>query len=156
MKKHINNAKWIGNTLMYGNKKIAVRYKIDDKVRIFCYGKFKRYKDEIEARKDTHQITGEGDLLGNLGNTEWKDILCDIRQRKAKLQSLSESRDRIPEDDVNDTIHKDRELYCEAINTCVCCGNDVSDLGTQYCGRCATINGIDFLRPEYSTDLKWS
>lgn len=55
---------------------------INKEVRIFTYGKFGKCKKEILARKDTRKITQQSELLGNLGNEEWEEILRDIRQRK--------------------------------------------------------------------------
>ena len=84
IKKCLQNAVWQGDTLQCScGRKIAIRYMIDGDVKIFTYGKFGKYKQEILARKDTQKITRQSDLLGHLGNEEWEEILCDIRQRKA-------------------------------------------------------------------------
>lgn len=75
---------WQGDTLQCScGRKLAIRYMIDRKVRLFTYGKFIKYNQEILARKDTKKIARKSDLLGNLGNEEWEEILRDIRQRKA-------------------------------------------------------------------------
>lgn len=81
--KCLQNAFWQGHTLKCSCGRIlAIRYMINGKVRIFTYVKFSKYKQEILARKDTQKITRKSELLGNLGNEEWEDILRDIRQRK--------------------------------------------------------------------------
>ena len=81
--KCLQNAVWQRDTLLCScGRKLAIRYMIDRKVRIFTYGKFGKCKQEIITRKDTQKITQQSDLLGNLGNEEWEDLLCDIRQRK--------------------------------------------------------------------------
>lgn len=83
IKKCLQNAIWQGDTLQCScGRKLAIRYMIGGKVRIFTYGKFSKYKQEILARKDTQKITRKSELFGNLGNEEWEEILCDIRQRK--------------------------------------------------------------------------
>ena len=83
-KKCLNNARWYGDTLQCScGRELAIRYMFNGEVRIFTYGKFNKYKQEILERKDTQKITGKSDLLGNLGNEEWEEILRDIRQRKA-------------------------------------------------------------------------
>ena len=88
--KHLNvkrchkNAVWQGYTLQCScGRKLALRYMIDKEVKLFTYGGFGKYKQEILARKDTKEIARKYDLLGNLGNEEWEEILRDIRQRKA-------------------------------------------------------------------------
>ena len=55
---------------------------VNGDVRIFTYGKFSKYKQEILERKDTQKITRKSELFSNLGNEEWEEILRDIRQRK--------------------------------------------------------------------------
>lgn len=83
IKKCLQNAFWQGYTLKCSCGRIlAIRYMINGEVRIFTYGKFGKYKQEIFERKDTQKITRKCDLLGNLGNEEWEEILRDIRQRK--------------------------------------------------------------------------
>lgn len=83
LKKCLQNSVWHGDTLECScGRKLAIRYKINKEVRLFCYGKFEGYKKEILEREDTQEITGKSDLLGSLGNEEWEEILCDIRQRK--------------------------------------------------------------------------
>ena len=82
--KCLKNAIWKGDTLQCScGRKLAIRYMIDKEVRVFIYGRFQKFKQEILAREDTQKITRKSDLLGNLGNEEWEEILCDIRQRKA-------------------------------------------------------------------------
>lgn len=81
--KCIRNAVWNGDTLQcYCGRKIAIRYMIDREVRLFCYGKFKKYKYGILARKDTKDITKRSDLFGYLDNEEWDKIIRDIQQSK--------------------------------------------------------------------------
>lgn len=83
IKKCLQNAFWQGYTLKCSCGRIlAIRYMINGEVRIFTYGKFSKYKQEILARKDTQKITRKSELFGNLGNEEWEEILCDIKQRK--------------------------------------------------------------------------
>lgn len=83
VKKCLQKAAWQGATLQcYCGRKLAIRYMIDSEVKVFTYGKFIKYKQEILARKDTQKITRKSDLLGNLGNEEWEEILRDIRQSK--------------------------------------------------------------------------
>lgn len=83
-KKCLQNAIWQGDTLQCScGRKLAIRYMIDKEVRVFTYGRFQKFKQEILAREDTQEITRKSDLLGHLGNEEWEEILCDIRQRKA-------------------------------------------------------------------------
>ena len=83
-KKCIANAKWHGDTLQCScGRKLAIRYMIDKEVRVFTYGRFQKFKQEILAMEDTQKITRKSDLLGHLGNEEWEEILCDIRKRKA-------------------------------------------------------------------------
>lgn len=83
IKKCLQNAFWQGYTLKCSCGRIlAIRYMINEEVRIFTYGKFGKCKQEILARKDTQKIARQSDLLGNLGNDEWEEVLCDIRQRK--------------------------------------------------------------------------
>lgn len=83
VKKCLRNAVWQGYTLQCSCGRIlAIRYMVNEEVRLFTYGKFSKYKQEILARKDTQKITRKSDLLGNLGNEEWEEILRDIRQRK--------------------------------------------------------------------------
>ena len=55
---------------------------INNEVRLFCYDKFGKYKQEILKRKDTQEITNKFDLFGDLDNKEWEEILCCIRQDK--------------------------------------------------------------------------
>ena len=82
--KCFNNSVWQGYTLQCPcGRQLAVRYMIDKEVRVFTFGKFSKYKQKILTRKDTQEITRKSDLLGHLGNEEWEEILCDIRQRKA-------------------------------------------------------------------------
>ena len=88
--KHLNgdkclkNAIWKGDTLQCScGRKLAIRYMINKEVKVFIYGRFQKFKQEILASEDTQKITRKSDLLGNLGNEEWEEILCDIRQRKA-------------------------------------------------------------------------
>ena len=82
--KCLKNAIWKGDTLQCCcGRKLAIRYMIDKEVRVFVYGRFQKFKQEILAREDTQKITRKSDLLGQLGNEEWEEILCDIRQRKA-------------------------------------------------------------------------
>lgn len=90
--KHINinkclqNSMWCGDTLQcFCGRQLAIRYMINKEVRVFAYGKFDKYKQGILARKDTQTITQKSDLLGNLDNEEWEEILCDIRQSKADI-----------------------------------------------------------------------
>ena len=83
IKKCLHNAVWQGYTLKcFCGRILAIRYMINGKVRIFTYGRFSKYKQEILAREDTQKITRKSELFGNLGNEEWKEILCDIRQGK--------------------------------------------------------------------------
>ena len=83
IKKCLQNTFWQGYTLKCSCGRIlAIRYMINGEVRIFTYGKFSKYKQEIIAREDTQRITQKSDLLGCLGDEEWEEILCDIRQRK--------------------------------------------------------------------------
>lgn len=83
IKKCLQNAFWQECTLKCSCGRIlAIRYMINGEVRIFTYGKFGKYKQEILARKDTQKITRKSELLGNLGDEEWEEILRDIRQRK--------------------------------------------------------------------------
>lgn len=83
VKKCLQNAVWQGDILQcYCGKKLAIRYMFNGEVRIFTYDKFRKHKQEILARKDTQKITRKSDLLGNMDNKEWEEILCDIRQRK--------------------------------------------------------------------------
>ncbi len=83
IKQCLQNAVWNGHTLQCScGRNLAIRYMINKEVRIFTYGKFGKYKQEILARKDTQKITRKSELFGNLGNEEWEEILCDIRQRK--------------------------------------------------------------------------
>ena len=83
IKKCLRNAKWHGDTLQcFCGRKLAIRYIINGEVRIFTYGRFSKYKQEILERKDTQKITRKSELFGNLGNEEWEEILRDIRQRK--------------------------------------------------------------------------
>lgn len=81
--KCFNNSVWQGDTLQCPcGRQLAIRYMIDKEVRVFTFGKFGKYKQGILARKDTQKITQKSDLLGNLDNEEWEEILRDIRQRK--------------------------------------------------------------------------
>ena len=83
IKKCLQHAKWKGHTLQCScGRMLALRYMINGEMRIFTYGKFSKYKQEILAREDTQKITRKSDLFGNLGDEEWEEILCDIRQRK--------------------------------------------------------------------------
>ena len=83
VKKCLQNAVWHEDTLQCScGRTLAIRYMVDSEVRIFAYGKFGKHKQEILARKDTQKITRKSELIGNLGNEEWEEILCDIRQRK--------------------------------------------------------------------------
>jgi hypothetical protein len=80
IKKCLQKAFWQGDTLQCScGRKLAIRYMINREVRIFTYGRFSKYKQEILERKDTQKITGKSELLGNLGNEEWEEILRDIR-----------------------------------------------------------------------------
>lgn len=82
--KCLKNAIWKGDTLQCScGRKLAIRYMINKEVKVFIYGRFQKFKQEILASEDTQKITRKSDLLGNLGNEEWEEILCDIRQRKA-------------------------------------------------------------------------
>ena len=84
IKKCIQNAKWYDDTLRCScGRTLATRYMINKEVKIFAYGKFGKYKQEILERKDTQKITRKSEVLNNLGNEEWEEILCNIRQRKA-------------------------------------------------------------------------
>lgn len=77
------NAVWQGYTLQCScGRKLALRYMIDKEVKLFTYGGFGKYKQEILARKDTQKITRQSELFGNLGNEAWEEILRDIKQRK--------------------------------------------------------------------------
>ena len=79
----LKNAIWKGDTLQCScGRKLAIRYMIGKEVRVFVYGRFQKFKQEILAREDTQKITRKSDLLGHLGNEEWEEILCDTRQRK--------------------------------------------------------------------------
>lgn len=79
-KKCLKNSRWNGDTLQCScGRKLAVRYMIDKEVRLFCYGKFIKYKRGILARKDTQEITGESDLFGNLGYEEWEEVIRNVR-----------------------------------------------------------------------------
>lgn len=82
-KKCLRCATWQGETLQCPcGRQLAIRYMINKEVRVFTYDKFGKYKQEILARKDTQTITQKSDLLGCLGDEEWEEILCDIRQEK--------------------------------------------------------------------------
>lgn len=82
-KQCLKNAVWKGSTLQCScGKKLAIRYMIDKEVKLFTYGKFSKYKQEIIAREDTQKITRQSDLLGNLENEDWENILCSIRQKE--------------------------------------------------------------------------
>lgn len=83
IKKCLQNAKWQEYTLQCScGRTLAIRYMINGEVRLFTYGKFNKYKQEILTRKDTQKITRKSELFGNLGNEEWEEILCNIRQGK--------------------------------------------------------------------------
>ena len=83
IKKCLQNAFWQGYALKCSCGRIlAIRYMINGEVRIFTYGTFSKYKQEILARKDTQKIARQSELFGSLGNEEWEEILRDIRQRK--------------------------------------------------------------------------
>ena len=83
IKKCLYHAAWQGYTLKCSCGRIlAIRYMFNGEVRLFTYGKFSKYKQEILARKDTQKITRKSELFGKLGNEEWEEILRDIRQRK--------------------------------------------------------------------------
>lgn len=85
-KKCLKFSKWENETLKCScGKKIAIRYMINNEVRIFTYGGFKKYKSDILSRQDTQKITKRSDLLGDLGNEEWERILCNIKQRKENI-----------------------------------------------------------------------
>ena len=84
IKKCLEKATWHEDTLQCScGRVLAVRYMVDKEVKLFTYGKFGKHAQKISARKDTQKITRKSDLLGNLGNEEWEEILRDIRQRKA-------------------------------------------------------------------------
>lgn len=84
IQKCLQQAQWKGDTLQCSCGRIlALRYIVDKEVRLFTYGKYGKHKQKIFERKDTKKITRKSDLLGNLGNEEWEEILCDIRQRKS-------------------------------------------------------------------------
>lgn len=81
--KCLKNAIWKGDTLQCScGRKLAIRYMIGKEVRVFTYGRFQKFKQEILTREDTQEIARKSDLLGHLGNEEWEEILCDTRQRK--------------------------------------------------------------------------
>jgi len=79
--KCVHNSKWQGDTLKCPcGRQLAVRYMIDDEIRVFAFNKFERYKQKILTRKDTYNITQQSDLLGRLGNEEWKEMLDGLKQ----------------------------------------------------------------------------
>ena len=83
VKKCLRNAVWQGYTLQCSCGRIlAFRYMINGEVRIFTYDKFNKYKHEILAKEDTQKITRKSELLGNLDDEEWEEVLRDIRQSK--------------------------------------------------------------------------
>ena len=71
IKKCLRNAVWDGYTLQCScGRKLAMRYMIEKEVKLFAYGGFGKYKQEILARKDTKEITRKSELLGNLDYEE--------------------------------------------------------------------------------------
>ena len=83
LRKCLRKPIWHGDTLQCScGRKLAIRYMINNKMKVYVNDEFKKHIKEILARKDTQKITGKSDLLGNLGNEEWEEILRDIRQRK--------------------------------------------------------------------------
>ena len=83
LKKCTQNSTWQDDTLLCScGRQLATRYIVNEEVRIFTYGKFSKYKKQISEREDSQTITKKSDLLGNLDNKEWDEILCDNRQRK--------------------------------------------------------------------------
>ena len=91
-KQCIQNSSWTNDVLRCPcGQELAVRYMINKEVRIFCYDRFKKYKQKILKREDTQKITSGSDVLGNLDYKEWDDLLCSIRQSKANAQCLLEN-----------------------------------------------------------------
>lgn len=83
IRKCLQQARWQGDTLQCScGRRLALRYMVNKEVRLFTYSKFGKHKQRLLKRKDTQKITRKSELLGNLGNEEWEDILRDIRQRK--------------------------------------------------------------------------
>ena len=79
LKNCLKNATWNKETLECPcGRKIAIRYMINNEMRLFCYGGFVRYKEEIIKRKDTKKITDRSDLFGNVDDKEWDKIFCNI------------------------------------------------------------------------------
>lgn len=83
IKKCLQHAKWKGDTLQcVCGRQLAIRYMINRGVKIFTYDKFNKYKHEILAKEDTQKIARKSELLGNLDDEEWEEVLRDIRQSK--------------------------------------------------------------------------
>ena len=99
-RKCIENAKWTNHTLYCSKCKepIAIRFMISDEIRLYTFGKYKRYERKIGEREDTKGNTKDGDYLGKLSYGEFEEIPNSIRQWKDDLFFASSYGDGISED----------------------------------------------------------
>lgn len=113
----IKNSIWQGFILCspgYGEA-IAIRYVFDGEVRVYVYDQFKEFYETIRNRKDTSEITGVRDYLGNVSFVEFDDLLSDIRQNTGEFFSLREEQCRLQEtcerEDAAGTLQDDTLVY---------------------------------------------
>ena len=70
-------AEWKGGVLQCDKCKrmIALRYMIGDDIKLYIFPKFKKYKKEIEKRKDTFHIVDNDNILGKINFDEFNDLI---------------------------------------------------------------------------------
>lgn len=93
------HAKWDGAVLYccICQRPIALRYQCGKEIRVYAYNKYKKYKQYIQARPDTAEITDERDLLGKIDFSKWGDFLHDVQSGENSILSLQVDNGWVPE-----------------------------------------------------------
>lgn len=65
---------------------------------MYVYPRYKRFRSQIEARKDIGKVTSERDFLGEVDFSEWEDFLHDFQSREDTVLPVREGREWVPED----------------------------------------------------------
>ncbi len=93
------------------------------------------YGTSSKGREYIKITSKQRNIMDNLGNTEWQNILDNLRQSKNELYSLSKGSGGIPKNNEQQGTPQNREIHTGKLNQdfCIMCGRDISDTGVQVC-----------------------
>lgn len=79
-RKCVENARWSGGVMRCTecNEIVALRYMTNKNLVVYVYDKFKKFRQEIEQKKDTYYISSVTDLIGNVQYEEFDQLVDNI------------------------------------------------------------------------------